>query len=341
MITTTTQVKERVEFFFSDANFARDKFLKQKTRENKDRYVDISILLRFNTLKALTTDEKVVADAVKDSEVVELNDSGSAIRRKSAEMPDEQNINKRRIFVDGLPDDTKWTELRDLFQTFGKVVYVGLRRDRLTKRALGSATIDFESEDAANKAVDSPPSFRDEKLKSVVTFTAWLESRKSKQNKSPKGRKKREQEEVNTDVLILCVKGLSAEDVRSNFKEIRNSLVSLTEKLGESNVKPQFVDAAEDDDSTVFVRCRCTVKEGTPFVEKVKTDETLKILEKSVQINAASEKERETYFARMRQSAKARNDRERGQKRRRHRDRRDDTPQKKQKQEEEKETEEQ
>ena len=75
--------------------------MKQKARENR-RYVDISILLKFNTLKALTTDEKVVAEAVKDSEVVEVNDSGSAIRR-NAEMPDERNINKRRVFVDGLP----------------------------------------------------------------------------------------------------------------------------------------------------------------------------------------------------------------------------------------------
>ena len=73
-------------------------------------------------------------------------------------------------------------------------------------------------------------------------------------------------------------------------------------------------------------------------MEKVKKEESLTILEKSVQIDAADEKERETYFARMRQSAKERDDRERGQKRRRHRDRRDDTPKKKQKQEEEKPT---
>eukprot|EP00938_MAST-03A_sp_MAST-3A-sp1_P003030 g3030.t1 len=331
----SAKVKERVEFFFSDSNFMRDKFLKQKARENKERYVDISILLKFNTLKALTTDEKVVAEAVKDSEVVEVNDSGSAIRRKSAEMPDERNINKRRVFVDGLPQDTKWTEVRDVFQTFGKVGYVQLRRDRLTRKALGSATVDFESEDAAKKAVESPPTFRDEKLKSVIAFTAWLDSRKSKHRKSPKDRKRRDREELNTDVLVLRVKGLSEDDVRSNFRDIKNSLVSLTEKLEESDVKPKFVDIS---DSIVFVRCQCTVKEGTSFVEKVKKEESLTILEKSVQIDAADEKERETYFARMRQSAKERDDRERGQKRRRHRDRRDDTPKKKQKQEEEKPT---
>ena len=55
------------------------------------------------------------------------------------------------------------------------------------------------------------------------------------------------------------------------------------------------------------------------------------ILEKSVQIDAADEKRE--IFARMRQSAREHDDRERGQKRRRHRDRRDDTPKKKQKQE--------
>ena len=245
----------------------RDKFLKQKARENKERYVDISILLKFNTLKALTTDEKVVAEAVKDSEVVEVNDSGSAIRRKNAEMPDERNINKRRVFVDGLPQDTKWTEVRDVFQTFGKVGYVQLRRDRLTKKALGSATVDFESEDAAKKAVESPPTFRDEKLKSVMAFTAWLDSRRSKQRKSPKGRKSRDREELNTDVLVLRVKGLSEDDVRSNFRDIKNSLVSLTEKLEESDVRPKFVDVS---DSIVFVRCQCSTKEGTSFVEKVK-----------------------------------------------------------------------
>jgi hypothetical protein len=203
----------------------------------------------------------------------------------------------------------------------------------LTKKALGSATVDFESEDAAKKAVESPPTFRDEKLKSVMAFTAWLDSRKSKHRKSPKDRKRRDREELNTDVLVLRVKGLSEDDVRSNFRDIKNSLVSLTEKLEESDVKPKFVDIS---DSIVFVRCQCTVKEGTSFVEKVKKEESLTILEKSVQIDAADEKERETYFARMRQSAREHDDRERGQKRRRHRDRRDDTPKKKQKQEEEK-----
>jgi RNA recognition motif-containing protein len=305
-----------VEFFFSDSNFARDKFLKQKTRENKDRYVDISVLLRFNTLKALTTDIKVVADSLKGSELVEVNESGLAIRRKSAEMPDEQNIYKRRIFVEGLPKDATWIQVRDLFQVFGKVSYVGLRRDRLTKQALGSATVDFESEDAVKKAVENPPSFRDEKLKNVMAFQAWLDSRKKNKKKSPKSnRKKGKEQTVNTDVLVLRVKGLSNEDVNSRFREIRESMVDLAKTLDETDVEPKFVDVSQDDNSTIFVRCQCTRKEGESFVNKVKETKDLKVLEKSVEIDEASEMERDNFFERMRASARARDDRGRGQKR--------------------------
>jgi hypothetical protein len=49
------KVKKQLEFYFSDANFRRDKFLREKANSDPDGYVPITVLLTFNRLKALTT----------------------------------------------------------------------------------------------------------------------------------------------------------------------------------------------------------------------------------------------------------------------------------------------
>ena len=79
---TATLVKEQLEFYFGDANFRRDKFLNRTTKESSDGFVPIATLLTFNKLKELTTDAAVVVDAVKDSEVVVVSESGLGIKRK-------------------------------------------------------------------------------------------------------------------------------------------------------------------------------------------------------------------------------------------------------------------
>ena len=76
-------VLKQVEFYFSDRNFAKDKFLKEETSKSPEQWVNISILATFNRMKVLvpSLDLKVIADAVKASAEVEVSEDGVKVRR--------------------------------------------------------------------------------------------------------------------------------------------------------------------------------------------------------------------------------------------------------------------
>lgn len=48
------KIKKQVEFYFSDSNFRKDKFLREKANADPDGFVPITVLLTFNRLKSLT-----------------------------------------------------------------------------------------------------------------------------------------------------------------------------------------------------------------------------------------------------------------------------------------------
>jgi len=60
------------EYYFSEENLLRDFFLRRKM--DNEGYLPINLIATFHRVQALSTDYEVVIDAIKDSEVLELND---------------------------------------------------------------------------------------------------------------------------------------------------------------------------------------------------------------------------------------------------------------------------
>ena len=50
---TLDAVRKQIEYYFSDSNFRRDKFLKAKVGEDADGFVQLSVLSTFNRLKEM------------------------------------------------------------------------------------------------------------------------------------------------------------------------------------------------------------------------------------------------------------------------------------------------
>lgn len=77
-------IKKQVEYYFSDANFPKDKFLQAETAKSKEQWINISVLATFNRMKALvpSLDLQVIADALKDSTSLEVSEDGSKVRRE-------------------------------------------------------------------------------------------------------------------------------------------------------------------------------------------------------------------------------------------------------------------
>ena len=98
------KIKDQVEFYFSESNLRKDKFLQTKIKADKEGWVGIDVLLTFNKLKSLTTEAKVVVDALKGSDLCEVNDDGDKLRR-SADLPPDDTSKERTLYVKGYPVD--------------------------------------------------------------------------------------------------------------------------------------------------------------------------------------------------------------------------------------------
>ncbi|CAJ1086349.1 la-related protein 7 isoform X2 [Xyrichtys novacula] len=155
-----SDVKRQVEFWFGDVNLHKDRFLRKLIDESDDGYVDISVLASFNRMKKLTTDTKLIARAVKNSSVVEVNLEGTKIRRQFpiGEVPSD--VDSRTVYVELLPKDVNHSWIERVFTKCGNVVYVSIPRYKTSGDSKGFAFVEFEKEEEAQKAIEmlnNPP----------------------------------------------------------------------------------------------------------------------------------------------------------------------------------------
>lgn len=95
-------IRKQIEFYFSDVNIAKDVFLKTKMAEDAEGFVPLDVLLTFNRLAALSKDMKVIAEALKDSDKVVVDEVRMAIRRKDP-LPESIQTEDQTIYVKPIP----------------------------------------------------------------------------------------------------------------------------------------------------------------------------------------------------------------------------------------------
>ncbi|XP_032439963.1 la-related protein 7 [Xiphophorus hellerii] len=155
-----TDIKRQVEFWFGEVNLHKDRFLKKLIDESDSGYVDISVLTNFSRMKKLTTDTKLIARALKNSSVVQINLEGTKVRRKHPLGNPPNNVDSRTVYVELLPKDVTHSWIERVFTKCGNVVYVSIPRYRSTGDSKGFAFVEFEKEEQAQKAIEmlnNPP----------------------------------------------------------------------------------------------------------------------------------------------------------------------------------------
>lgn len=185
-------IKRQIEFYFSDSNFRKDAFLRGQAQADPNGYVTIQVLLTFNKLKALTTDVAVVAEVMKDSEVVDVSADGLSIKR-NAELPANDDSGARTVYAKGFPTDDKDVTIEAIaeqFSAYGKVLMVRMRKEKVSKEFKGSCFIEFDTEkavtdtvEAANKDGSVVLSFKETKLVCVMPYMEWAKRKEAKQRK--------------------------------------------------------------------------------------------------------------------------------------------------------------
>lgn len=65
-------ILKQMEFYFSDANLSKDRFLGDLVKN--DPYVSLDTFLKFNKIRSMTTDITDIAKAMKNSTLLELSE---------------------------------------------------------------------------------------------------------------------------------------------------------------------------------------------------------------------------------------------------------------------------
>ncbi|KAK9148771.1 hypothetical protein Scep_007528 [Stephania cephalantha] len=165
---TAKKVLRQVEFYFSDSNLPRDKFLMKTIEESEDGLVSLALICSFARMKSHLGLEdktkledvseetlKAVAETLRSSFVVKVSEDGKRIGRSTELLKPEEVIEQvdvRTIAVSPLAHDVTLEELETFFAQYGKVNSIRLPRHVADKRFFcGTALVEFSSdEDTAN-----------------------------------------------------------------------------------------------------------------------------------------------------------------------------------------------
>jgi len=165
-------VLRQVEFYFSDSNLPRDKFLRETVEQSDDGLVSLALICSFSRMKshlgldAAVKSETVpeetvlaVAEVLRRSSVLRVSEDGKKIGRASELLePDEiiAQVDSRTVAASPLPYNVKLEDVQSFFAQYAKVNSVRLPRHIANKKHFcGTALVEFSEEEEAKKVFEN------------------------------------------------------------------------------------------------------------------------------------------------------------------------------------------
>ncbi|WBW71018.1 La protein, tRNA chaperone Sla1 [Schizosaccharomyces osmophilus] len=147
-------VLKQVEFYFSDSNLPRDKFLWTVSQKNNG-WVPIETIASFKRMRRYQPLEAVVAALRKSPELLEVDEAGEKVRRKVPIVrPDPSAVQRSMessVYAKGFGEEQDDTQLalENFFQQEGgEIASLRLRRDEDNKFK-GSVFVEFKTPEIA------------------------------------------------------------------------------------------------------------------------------------------------------------------------------------------------
>ncbi|KAK3158424.1 hypothetical protein QOZ80_2AG0137070 [Eleusine coracana subsp. coracana] len=216
-------VLRQVEFYFSDSNLPRDKFLRETVEQSDDGLVSLALICSFSRMKshlgldaavkAETMPEETVlavAEVLRRSPVLRVSEDGKKIGRASElSKPDEiiEQVDSRTIAASPLPYNVKLEDVQSFFSQYAKVNSVRLPRHIANKKHFcGTALVEFSDEEEAKNIMEKPLVFAGANLEITPKkeFDAEYESKKEAHEKAHP--RKENQDEGYPKGLIVAFK---------------------------------------------------------------------------------------------------------------------------------------
>jgi len=149
----SSKLLHQIEYYFSDENLVKDKFLQKQMAKDKsgEGYVKLKLLCSFPKVQKLTRDIQTIKNSLRQSTTLTLNQDGFKVKRNS---PFDLGIlvpNARTIQVNNLPRGSDSISLTHIFAICGAVKRVEIPQK--TGESKGFGFVEFENEEHAKKAV--------------------------------------------------------------------------------------------------------------------------------------------------------------------------------------------
>ncbi|XP_058124819.1 la protein homolog [Anopheles ziemanni] len=306
----------QLEYYFGDANLAKDKFMKDQITKDEG-WVPLDVLLTFKRLKSLSEDKKVIVDAISKSEegLIEVSEDREKLRRHPERPLPEMNeetrkeIYTRTVYVKGFAaqDGTKMDELVEFFQPYEKVVNIVMRRyfDKPTKKYLfkGSVFVTFATVEQCETFLKEKLAYKGKdlicKMQNDYFAAKQEEEKERKQKVEERKRKKEEAKTAATSHLptgaSVSFEGTGADTTRESIKE---QILTVDDTLAVA-----FIDYQKGDKAG---HVRFTEADaGKRFVGKL-TENKLKIDENEVTFEVLEGDKESEYLKKVVQDQQAR-----------------------------------
>lgn len=95
MVESNSKIIKQMEYYLGDVNLARDKFFRERIAENKEGYIDMKHFLNCNNIKAMKVSSEEIAEACKESILIEFSEDKHMVRRIGNKTLPEKAANKR------------------------------------------------------------------------------------------------------------------------------------------------------------------------------------------------------------------------------------------------------
>ena len=152
------RVFRQIEFYFSDSNLPKDKFLLKETKSNEEGWVSLQLISTFKKMRDYGATVEGLAAAARTSEFLAVDDEGKRVRR-TTDLPDSDVTLERSISAKTFPLEATIEEVQAFFEPHGKILSVRLFKtggDKKENKAAtlnGTVFVEFSSKEEAEAVV--------------------------------------------------------------------------------------------------------------------------------------------------------------------------------------------
>lgn len=189
--TLEQKVLKQVEFYFSDSNYPKDRWLRGKAAQNEEGYVPLTDIAAFKRVVQLTSDIELIKKSLESSNKLQLNSDKTMVKRIEP-LPTEDPTISRSIYCKGIvKEDSTIEDVQQFFSQYGTVLSVRLRKQKDGKLK-PSCFVEFDSEATAEKVRNTQPPIKQNDQELIIYLKREYYNKKKETRKGGKDSDKKD-----------------------------------------------------------------------------------------------------------------------------------------------------